>query len=688
MTAELAPLRLAEPREPRGGLLHFSGEHPVHGEVSVLRAPPELPGLEALAAAAAACAALSHPGLVRVHEVSREGGLQLVTEPLRTSLDAQLAASGPLEASRVLAEVPALCEALELLAARGVGPVALGAGEVEADGALRALGFLPSARPVAVELGALLCEALCGAPPPAQGLPELVGVRPALAKVVQACLTPQGPYKTAADVARALQGAGVAGTAAERVAKDARHDTVVRPQGGGGAAGRVGEVVGSYELLERLGEGGMGEVYRARHVRLGREVAVKLLLPQFAREPELVQRFFDEARVVNQINHPHIVEISDFVEEPQRAYCVMELLRGRTLSTLARQEGPLPLRRVASLMAQVCEALQAAHDKGVVHRDVKPDNVFVLAGEGDFVKVLDFGVAKLAPALAGPRAERTAVGTVIGTPLYMSPEQALARPVDARADLYALGAVLHELLTGALPSAGAGVGELKVALSGEPIPERWAQLVRACLELEPTRRPASATAVAQALQEAAAPLALSQEVQVVPPPARWRAPLALLVGAPLVIAAASVGGWWSMRAPPVTPSPTPVTPSPTPVTPSGVEGPAPSSEAAGTEREALAPATLDSARGEREQAPSPLDSARGERGTPKPKAQLARRVKALRALYDGLVKRHGAHQLTAIEREAIRQVVEEYEAGRYDRLARSLGGAEAAVAAARRRLEP
>src|SRR5512145_1819303 len=139
----------------------------------------------------------------------------------------------------------------------------------------------------------------------------------------------------------------------------------------------AGATLGSYELVSLLGKGAMGRVFRARHVRLGREVAIKVLNPEFVARPDVVQRFFREARVVNDIDHEHIVEVTDFVESPGLAYLVMELLDGQSLRELMKQKGRKypPLKRIVGIMAQVCDALEAAHEKGVFHRDLKPDNV-------------------------------------------------------------------------------------------------------------------------------------------------------------------------------------------------------------------------------------------------------------------------------------------------------------------------
>ncbi|MCY1036551.1 serine/threonine protein kinase [Corallococcus sp. BB11-1] len=276
-----------------------------------------------------------------------------------------------------------------------------------------------------------------------------------------------------------------------------------------------GTVLGNYQLERLLGEGSMGRVFQARHVRLGRQVALKVLRPEHARDSTFVQRFFQEARTVNQINHEHIVEVFDFVDESPHGhvYCVMELLRGQNLGALLKEEG-LTLARVQRMGVQVCAALGAAHQVGVVHRDIKPDNLFISqrSGQPDFVKVLDFGVAKLMTTQTGVSLTGTLDGTIIGTPAYMAPEQAAGLPVDARADIYAVGNILYEMLTGHPPFQASAFGQLVVQIitqpppplpahlpSGEPMPPALAALVMRCLAKEPEARPQHLAEVTTAL---------------------------------------------------------------------------------------------------------------------------------------------------------------------------------------------
>jgi hypothetical protein len=243
-------------------------------------------------------------------------------------------------------------------------------------------------------------------------------------------------------------------------------------------------------------------------------VALKVLRPAFARDAGFVQRFFQEARSVNDINHEHIVEIFDFVEEARggHVYCVMELLRGRSLAALLQEE-VLSLPRIRRIAVQVCAALGAAHRLGVVHRDVKPDNLFLIqrSGESDFVKVLDFGVAKV---LNAEGTQGTLEGAIVGTPTYMSPEQAAGLPVDVRADIYAVGTVLYEMLAGHPPFLAPSFGQLVVKViteappplpsrlsSGEPLPPALARLTLRCLAKAPEERPRKLEEVITALLE-------------------------------------------------------------------------------------------------------------------------------------------------------------------------------------------
>jgi serine/threonine protein kinase len=238
--------------------------------------------------------------------------------------------------------------------------------------------------------------------------------------------------------------------------------------------GRVGTSVGSYRVQELLGKGGMGYVYRAEHVKLGREVALKLLRSDYAKRKDAVARFIQEARTVNRIRHRNIVDVPDIVEMEDGTTCiVMELLIGTSLGKWARSGIELP--RALAVLVQICDGLAAAHSVDIVHRDLKPDNVFVVpTNDGaELVKLLDFGVAKLLNRDDEDVGFQTAAGSVIGTPAYMSPEQAGGMLVDARSDIYSLGAIMYELFCGMPMFRGRSFGEyVRKHLTEMPVPPR------------------------------------------------------------------------------------------------------------------------------------------------------------------------------------------------------------------------
>src|SRR5271170_6327827 len=215
----------------------------------------------------------------------------------------------------------------------------------------------------------------------------------------------------------------------------------------------IGSKFGPYEIVAPIGAGGMGEVYRARDTRLGREVAIKVLPESFSRDAERLRRFEQEARSVAALNHPNILAIHDIGESGGAPFLVSELLEGHSLRK-ELDSGPVPTRRAVDYGTQLANGLAAAHDKGVVHRDLKPENVFVCA-DGR-IKILDFGLAKLAkPAISaeegvtqGASMQETTPGIVLGTVGYMSPEQVRGEPADARSDIFSFGCVLFEMVAG------------------------------------------------------------------------------------------------------------------------------------------------------------------------------------------------------------------------------------------------
>ncbi|HEU4727959.1 MAG TPA: protein kinase [Kofleriaceae bacterium] len=222
----------------------------------------------------------------------------------------------------------------------------------------------------------------------------------------------------------------------------------------------VGQTLdGRYHIENKIGEGGMGVVFSARHAVIERPLAIKVLKRDAMRDTATIRRFVQEAQAASRIGHPNIVDVTDFGTTPDgMTYSVMEFVPGRTLGTALRHEAPFPARRAIRIAAQIARALAAAHDKGIVHRDLKPENVFLLDRDGraDFVKIVDFGIAKVTPP-SGKAAEPrlTRAGSVFGTPEYMAPEQAAGRSdTDGRVDIYALGVILYEMLCGRVPHRG------------------------------------------------------------------------------------------------------------------------------------------------------------------------------------------------------------------------------------------
>ena len=268
-----------------------------------------------------------------------------------------------------------------------------------------------------------------------------------------------------------------------------------------------GQKIGKYVIKQKLGQGAMGVVFGAEHEALGREVAIKVLRAEFAANEGVVERFQREAEAVSRIGHANIVAAYDFGRLPDGSmYYVMERINGETLSARMRRKPPLEAEETVAIFAQICRALQAAHARGVVHRDLKPDNIMLMPQEGrhPHVKVVDFGVAKFHEAKAGEQQQTTA-GMVLGTPAYMAPEQIqAARTVDGRADIYALGAILYVILTDQLVFDG-GMMEMLVAhISRDPLPpsQRTSRpispaldaMVMRSLSKNPADRPADANA--------------------------------------------------------------------------------------------------------------------------------------------------------------------------------------------------
>ena len=276
--------------------------------------------------------------------------------------------------------------------------------------------------------------------------------------------------------------------------------------------------MGSYQLGELLGRGGMGEVYQATHRMLARPAAIKLIRPEILggngeAAAVVVKRFHREAKAAANLRSPHTVELYDFgVTDDGTLYFVMELLAGMDLETLVREHGPLPASRVIHILRQVCESLEEAHRAGLVHRDIKPANIHVgqLGLRRDFAKVLDFGLVKSVHGAERDLSMATAAGLTPGTPSYMAPEMAFGENVDARADIYAVGCVAYFLLTGKLVFEGEGALQtiMKHVRSQpvppsqrteNPIPPALDEIVLACLAKDPAHRPQTAGALASSL---------------------------------------------------------------------------------------------------------------------------------------------------------------------------------------------
>ena len=275
----------------------------------------------------------------------------------------------------------------------------------------------------------------------------------------------------------------------------------------------VGKVFdGRYEILARIGEGGMGVVYKARQVSIDRVIAIKVLNPQMAADPTWVQRFSNEARACSRLQHPNTIRMFDFGQTSDgRFFMTMEFLEGNVLRAAINNQ-PMPANRVMKILIQCCASLAEAHSIGIIHRDIKPDNVFLLnmAGSPDFVKLLDFSVAKL---LQEGGQMKTQAGVVFGTPQYMSPEQGRGLPLDARSDLYALGILGYEMLTGRVPfNDDNPMTVLQMHLRSEvppmqpSVPPNVQNVIKKALDKEPGRRYQSAGEMMQHCQQVFAEL--------------------------------------------------------------------------------------------------------------------------------------------------------------------------------------
>jgi serine/threonine protein kinase len=555
-----------------------------------LAADAELSGK--FAAILLAATQLDHPSLLGAKKVEqgRDGRFLAMSAPLsgRTA-EQQLAERGVLSTTEAVRWGIAICDALEYLHGRGLVHGNLAPSNVFLDGDAqrptvrlldtafllfrgsrslttskqlvrpeylspeRAAGTRASTASDVYGLGVLLFELLTGAPPFKTRELHLSAATPVLPMTLRAwkvvfdgCFTrdPALRFPSVAAVRGALGGVVEAELQPVTPALQATPPPIGREVA-------IGDVLGNYEVLAVLGEGGMGKVYLAEHVTLGRQVALKVLRSELGKFPELVQRFVQEAQAVNRARHPNIVEVFDLVQDQGRTWFVMELLEGKSLRALGK-ERPLSVWQAVGYVRAAGEALAVAHGVGVVHRDIKPDNLFVTR-EG-LVKVLDFGVARVRDSQKlVPR--QTQVGQVVGTPLWMSPGQVLGHDVDAKTDVYALATVLYVLLVKHYPFEGATpqqvvMKRLQVAATaigdttfgGEPIPRALQKLVMRALSRDVAPRPTMGELVTALREFEAEPVFEAIDLELESGRGRWRWLLSPLV--PIAAGAA----WWLLRA--------------------------------------------------------------------------------------------------------------------------------------------
>lgn len=277
----------------------------------------------------------------------------------------------------------------------------------------------------------------------------------------------------------------------------------------------IGQIFeGKYLILSKIGQGATGAIYRGERKNIGDQVAVKVLKPEFVADYAATERFRREALALGRIHHPNAISIYDFgISADGQAFLVMELLSGRTMRTILQEEQMLEVRRAVNLITQVCAALNAAHRSKIIHRDLKPENIMIefYEGQGEVAKVIDFGLARL--KLTGKLVQTlTEQGRVAGTPYYMSPEQWMDKPLDARTDIYGLGVILYEMLTGCVPFNAATVMQLAskhVKTPPQPphtlrrdLPISVSEVVLKALAKSPDDRPSTTLEFAERLQEA------------------------------------------------------------------------------------------------------------------------------------------------------------------------------------------
>ena len=351
-----------------------------------------------------------------------------------------------------------------------------------------------------------------------------------------------------------------------------------------------------YRVDSLLGRGGMGAVYRAHHLSMGKPVAVKVVRPELGGTVDAARRFHREARAASLLSHPHTIRVFDFGQMPDRTlYMVMELLDGRSLARLIA-EGPVAWQRAARIAGEVAQSLIEAHAHGLVHRDLKPENIVLIdtAGHADFVKVLDFGIAKVLTGSSGVSSV-TESGAVVGTPYYMAPEQASApQGITNAVDVYALGVILYEMLTGHLPFMGDTPMEVLMAHVTRPapdlppdvgVPAALRGLLGRMLSKEPPSRPSAAEVLAALAALSSGPGVAAPTVEGPAPEVSEGRPFPWWTVGVVALAAAGLLAAWFLGvprdAPPVVPSPasegepTPTVGRPPTVAPSAQPAPAP-----------------------------------------------------------------------------------------------------------------
>ncbi len=426
---------------------------------------------------------------------------------------------------------------------------------------------------------------------PRDGTPLDEARRRSDAELVLAATMPEIPGPSSASGATSASASGATPAAAAAAALvDAPAPTAFDPLVGATLAAR-------YQIIRRIGEGGMGAVYEAKHVVIGKRVAVKVLLEKFLTKSDFVARLLQEARLASSIGHENIVDVTDFgTTDDGRSFVVMEFLDGEALSQLIMREAPLPIERSLRIARQVASALGAAHAKGIFHRDVKPENVYLVQrADTDFVKVVDFGISKAVKQGGqeeGPETYRlTHTGLLLGTPLYMSPEQARGdEDVDHRVDIWALGVMMYECLTGEVPFRANNylgiISQVLTHVAQSPsqlrpelgIPEAVEAVVMRAMEKDRTRRYAAMADLERDLERLLAgdqnvglPLVDGATAAVTAPPRRWH--LGLVAGAALAVGVAlALSRPTGVRSPPPAapvvqsaPVARPVAPPPAPV---------------------------------------------------------------------------------------------------------------------------